>query len=542
MNQPVVFFPINQREQAVQASAEVLLALDVYKKLADIVREATDLAQRAREQGVQSEDVNQHRAHTAVLIDGLRGTGKSSVLVNMAKYLGQRDPGLEKRVHFLNPLDPTLLETTDDLFLNEIVAGLVSDEAIQAARQAGDEKANFFHEQLQRLGNTLERLESQRDLRGLDKLRAFMGNQHLAQEVHLVFKAGLDLLGKQLLVLPIDDVDTSLDRAFDNLEVIRKYLVSPYVLPVISGDLDLYNDLSWRHFHGRLLKDSNADSADAVARAKDLAQEYQRKILPLQYRIEMPEVLHYLRSPLIGFYDEDQKPVPEITMAHFYSWLEAVLNERTNGSENSYLQPPVKNMRSLAQLVGGHPAMSPENLYFRRSESGIDDPKKDPIVMLRQGAERTPQFDKKLNLIIDHDSDDELRFMHVLQDHLLETYRLGGLTIETNPTSNLYIARLGTYAEHPIFRWSPPDALLLLAGAQYNQYGLRQGPIAVTINTDDPGIMPTTLRTEFSLVAAAGRGLHPSAGVEQWLNAIKQHGNALFQQNHHAIWTTPPHA
>ncbi|MDM5181690.1 hypothetical protein PO883_31415 [Massilia sp. DJPM01] len=378
VNQPVVFFPINQREQAAQTSSEVLLALAVYEKLADIVREATNLAQRAHQQDSQSDDVNQNRAHTGVLIDGSRGTGKSSVLVNIAKYLKQHDPGLEQRVHFLKPLDPTLLEVTDDLFLNVIVAGLVSDDAIQAARHGGDDKANLFHEQLQRLGNTLERLESQRDLRGLDKLRAFMGNQNLAQEVHLVFKAGLDLLGKQLLVLPIDDVDTSLDRAFDNLEVIRKYLVSPYVLPVISGDLALYNDLSWRHFHGKLLKDSNADSADAVDRAKDLAQEYQRKILPLQYRIEMPEVLYYLRSPIIGFYDADRKPVPEITMAHFYSWLEAVLNERTNGSENSYLQPPVKNVRSLAQLVYSLQSQIPE-LAQVIADEGLD-----PVQLRRQ--------------------------------------------------------------------------------------------------------------------------------------------------------------
>jgi hypothetical protein len=351
MSNANVFFPINQREQAAQTSADVLLATDVYKRLAETVRSAKKMADQAREQGEGQDDVNLHRAHTAVLIDGSRGTGKSSVLVNISKYLSQHDPELQKRVHFLKPLDPTLLETTDDLFLNVIVAGLVCDDAVQAAKGESVEKTNFFHEQLQRLGNTLERLESQRELRGLDKLRAFMGNQNLAQEVHQVFKAALGLLGKDLLVLPIDDVDTSLNRAFDNLEVVRKYLVSPYVLPVISGDLKLYDDLTWRNFHGKLIKESQAESGAALERAKDLAQEYQRKILPLQYRIEMPQILTYLKSSLIGFYDADRQAVPEITMAQFYGWLETILNERTNGTENSYLAPPVKNVRSLAQLV-----------------------------------------------------------------------------------------------------------------------------------------------------------------------------------------------
>ncbi|MDM5181689.1 hypothetical protein PO883_31410 [Massilia sp. DJPM01] len=185
--------------------------------------------------------------------------------------------------------------------------------------------------------------------------------------------------------------------------------------------------------------------------------------------------------------------------------------------------------------------MSPENIYVRRSESSIDDPQKKAVtVMLRQGAGGKLEFDETLNLVFDHDSDEELTFMHVLQDHLLETYRLAGLTIETNPTSNLYIARLRTYKEHPIFRWAPPDAQLLAAGAKYNEYGLRDGPIPVTINTDDPGIMPTTLRTEFLLMAAAGHGLKPSADLDAWLAAIKQHGNAHFKQNHRSIWPATP--
>ncbi|WP_231421259.1 antiviral RADAR system adenosine triphosphatase RdrA [Pseudomonas sp. Leaf59] len=351
MTLPTVYFPINQREQASQASAKVLLASDVYDKLTETVKSAKAVSQRARESANGEDDVNIHRAHTAVLIDGSRGTGKSSVLVNISKYLAEHEPELQKRVHFLKPLDPTLLETTDDLFLNVIVAGLVCDPSMREAKDQKAEQATVFHEELQLLGNTLERLESQRELRGLDKLRAFMGNQNLAQQVHRIFKAALNLLDKDLLVLPIDDVDTSLNRAFDNLEVIRKYLVSPYVLPVISGDLELYNELTWRNFHGRLIKESNVESAAALVRAKDLAQEYQRKILPLQYRIEMPQVISYLKSSNIGFIDSNREPVADITMAHFHTWLEAILNERTNGMENSYLPAPVKNIRSLAQLV-----------------------------------------------------------------------------------------------------------------------------------------------------------------------------------------------
>ncbi len=57
-----------------------------------------------------------------------------------------------------------------------------------------------------------------------------------------------------------------------------------------------------------------------------------------------------------------------------------------------------------------------------------------------------------------------------------------GIVIETNPTSNLLILDLPSYSEHPIF-------LFLLLGME------------VTINTDDPGPLQTTLVDEFERIA-----------------------------------------
>ncbi len=60
--------------------------------------------------------------------------------------------------------------------------------------------------------------------------------------------------------------------------------------------------------------------------------------------------------------------------------------------------------------------------------------------------------------------------MHALQDYLLDQYDRQGLLIEANPTSNVYIARLQGYHEHPIFRWSPPDESVLQAGGVGEPY------------------------------------------------------------------------
>jgi hypothetical protein len=181
--------------------------------------------------------------------------------------------------------------------------------------------------------------------------------------------------------------------------------------------------------------------------------------------------------------------------------------------------------------------MTAEGVYLQRNAQNLDSVAAEVTVMLRPQGFGNPYYDSKLKLFLDHDSEDELQFMHVLQDYLLEGYRAKKLAIETNPTSNLSIARLASYGEHPIFRWAPPDRALLTPGAKHNLYGLREGPMAVTINTDDPGIMPTTLRTEFLLMSAAGKAHSTSTASIKWLDQIRIHGNTLFQQNHVSIWT-----
>ncbi|EIU7595047.1 hypothetical protein L3H95_001694 [Vibrio vulnificus] len=174
-----------------------------------------------------------------------------------------------------------------------------------------------------------------------------------------------------------------------------------------------------------------------------------------------------------------------------------------------------------------------------------------PLVIVRMGDEAAAHdgFNTKCNATFDHKTTDniledvdtsaELDFMHALQDWLLTEYDKLGLIIEANPTSNVYIARLKSYVEHPIFRWSPPDESKLKHGAEANVYGLRRGPVRVLVNTDDPGIMPTTLRTEFLLLREAATDLGVGRTVaERWLQELRIFGIEQFQRTHLPVFET----
>ncbi|NDI83997.1 antiviral RADAR system adenosine triphosphatase RdrA [Undibacterium crateris] len=383
----IIYFPVDQGEQARQPKAENLLARDVYKRIADLLERSDK-----KLNGKLDVELDDLRAHEAILIDGGRGTGKSSILVNLPLYLNQ-EPELKDKLLILKPVDPTLLEDGDDLFLNIIVAALLRDKQIKDALSRVDHKTEAFYEQLQRLGTALEGVQKQKNEFGLDKLRAFIGNHGIADEVHKLFGLALGVTNKRLIVLPIDDVDTSLQHAFENLEVVRKYLASPYVVPIISGDLNLYRDVTWREFYGRIT-DKVKDHAEGVRRtANELAIEYQRKVLPLPRRVNVPDVMEYLCKKDILLIKGDKKL---LSFADMYDLLILILNGAVNGRDNSYLELPVSSVRELSQLIisiGGNLAdLAPHLSRNKRSTDAVENDE-DKL----NGVDKNPYFDQILN-------------------------------------------------------------------------------------------------------------------------------------------------
>jgi hypothetical protein len=243
-----IYLPLEQPERAARINVDELLPREVYEKLSNSI--ASALAQLS----VPSEKLSfdEQRVHNAVLLDGERGAGKTTVLVNLQQFLEKSTPDVAGQVHILKPVDPTLLEDGDSLFLNVVVAAVLSDDRVKKARERSECNGEALNRAVLRLGEALESRQTLQSDVGLDRLRAFVGSQELTRRVHEFFEAMLKLINAKLLVLPIDDVDTSLGRAFENLEVVRRYLGTPLVLAVVCGDVDLYADLVWRDFYQRM--------------------------------------------------------------------------------------------------------------------------------------------------------------------------------------------------------------------------------------------------------------------------------------------------
>lgn len=377
-----IHFPIDTVDQAYVASRRNLLARDVYEAIATHARSALAKAERilAKSSDDARDVFDQLRSHEAVLLDGGRGTGKSSVLVNLSRYVDDIDD-LRGKLLILKPVDPTLLENGDNLLLNVIVAALLRDSKVREALRDQWEGTAEFYTELQSLGSALEGIQQIGSEFGLDRLQAFVENQELAEHVHMLFYRALRLTGKKLVVLPIDDVDTSLELAFDNVDAVRKYMTSPFVIPIISGDLDLYDDIIYRRFAHRLTTNGMQDDAEALQRARHLAEEYERKVLPLPRRIRLPELSTYLDNPNIHLAENGAELIP---LPMFKHWLEALINERVNGEDNSERELPLSTVREFAQFVQACRHLLDQLKTFFDENEVSDDGANGPAMMRRR--------------------------------------------------------------------------------------------------------------------------------------------------------------
>ena len=102
-----------------------------------------------------------------------------------------------------------------------------------------------------------------------------------------------------------------------------------------------------------------------------------------------------------------------------------------------------------------------------------------------------------------------------------------GISIETNPTSNLRIGGLAGYESHPI-------TAFYNKGLELSESKVLDCPqICVSINTDDLGVFTTSLYNEFTLMASAlenmknidGTYVYKKDMVYDWINEIRIMGN-----------------
>ncbi|WP_052325970.1 antiviral RADAR system adenosine triphosphatase RdrA [Pectobacterium brasiliense] len=329
--------------------------------LADRLRAMGLTAREYKKKIKDSEDQKEKLScyHHAIFISGTRGAGKTIFLRNIETIWNtqKKPPSDTPNLYFIDTIDPTLLHIEDN-FSEVIIASIYAavEQKIKNIANKGCHQDKFL-KALKNLSNALGNKSDFEDLRGIDRIQKYRSGIHLERYFHEFLIASVEILDCDALVLPIDDLDMKIDKAFSTLDDIRCLLSCPLILPIVSGDDDLYQHTTTMEFEGILAKNEKSSNfEERKVAARNLSYAYLTKIFPLHNRLPLQPIAQLLPNLSIqytgskGNQEEEYKTYHEKFISLFYAFChDAEYREDKVSSKTEWLEPG--NARELVQRV-----------------------------------------------------------------------------------------------------------------------------------------------------------------------------------------------
>lgn len=270
----------------------------------------------------------QQHVHNTISIFGNRGAGKTTFLQTSLYLITQK---YEKDAVLLKVLDPSLLDCKQHPFISiiasihEMVEGCINNDYLNRkdiSKVDKDKYGSSYKNLLKGLpfidgvGNANGYQDWDDDLyvsmQGMEKAEA--SNNLIDNFIKYVYNA-LEVLDKKCFIISFDDIDTNINKGFEVLEVIRKYLITEQIITILTGDLDLYSKLvrkaSWDSFSKNFLEkecDYSKRNPDEFSHMiNHLESQYLLKVLKPENRIHLKTIREVIESgeSIIGVYISD---------------------------------------------------------------------------------------------------------------------------------------------------------------------------------------------------------------------------------------------
>ena len=242
--------------------------------------------------------------YNTISVFGERGSGKTSFLRSLLKDVEKKH---RDDVHVLGLIDPTLIEEKEHIFI--LVVSLIND-AIETKTRDNECKRDTksyqnrlrWRNHLQKLAKglpTLEKVGTDHKTqqwqshefimeRGLDSVHSAF---NLEKDFHELVACALDILGKKAFLLALDDIDVDMKKGWDVLEMLRKYITTPQIVTLLSGNLKLYS-LNVRKYQWSQMSDIRQyePGNDYRTMVSELEGQYMQKVLKPEYRVHLLSV------------------------------------------------------------------------------------------------------------------------------------------------------------------------------------------------------------------------------------------------------------
>ncbi|HGW4594070.1 TPA: antiviral RADAR system adenosine triphosphatase RdrA [Proteus mirabilis] len=329
-----------------------LWQLEACEEIISFLQKAGNEAKEYSKQ--HSSDKKNKSYHHSIYINGDRGTGKTVFLRNVeniwrSSLKSQRS---EKTVSlfFCDIIDPTLLEM-EDRFSDVIIATIYAavDEKLKEPNNNEINsclKKDFF-QSLKLLADSLGNKEEFNDLISLDRIIKYRSGIQIEKYFHDFLKVSTRILQSDAIVISIDDIDMKSRNAFDVLDDIRRLMGCPYIIPLITGDIELYGYLCDLEFESNLLNlHYSSPQEDRVKKSNDLSKAYLTKVFPTNRRIELVSANNILARLIIKENDDIK-----LKYSEYKNLIKKYFYFLCNSEEKIFSFKDPQSAREITQLI-----------------------------------------------------------------------------------------------------------------------------------------------------------------------------------------------
>ena len=246
---------------------------------------------------------------------GERGSGKTSCMLSVTEMLqNKKDSCAFQCYEVLNATKFVSVNVIEPSFINDkanvlelVVATLFrnfKEKVEKNAEHIDVKKKHTLLEAFQKVQENMKCLKNgTTELDTIDSLLQLSSGVDLKENMRTLVNAYLEFMNgsqQSILLFPIDDIDLNTKYAYDMVEQIRKYLILPNVLILVSLKLDqleqvLRNDFT-KQFESSLKNKQN--EIPLFADIQQMAERYVQKLIPLGHRIFMPDMEAAMDKPI----------------------------------------------------------------------------------------------------------------------------------------------------------------------------------------------------------------------------------------------------
>lgn len=341
---------------------------DVYNQAAKIVKEIID-------SGREDFDLDSIEGYTEpisnlIAFNGKRGSGKTSAMLSFCDFLRKYERykqygvngvccellDMNQRVSFtvLDSIDATLVSEPKELIGAVLGKMLVAIKEKERCDLEDGKPQNIDIRKLKsKLGDIYQSMSAMDNMKDstaagevLEQLGRSWNQQKVFRDAVRKFNDYMiqykDSSKQNYLVIPVDDIDMNLEKGYQLLEAIRKYLMMPNVIVMLAAD---YMQL------GKLCTITYATTFKEEESREKLAIEYLEKLIPTGRRIYMPELYpeEMLYNKRIMVQDEhgDILPIKMLILGRVWKYTGLMLN--INSYNIHWLMP--HSLRKLSNYI-----------------------------------------------------------------------------------------------------------------------------------------------------------------------------------------------